>query len=61
MVNNFMNKSKIMKIISGLCMGLGVGVCFGVSMQNVWLGLLMGLGVGLCFGVAFSSIKNDKK
>lgn len=56
-----MNKSKLLKIISGLCIGLGIGICFGIAMDNIWLGLLMGLGVGFCFSAAFSSIKNDKK
>lgn len=56
-----MEKSKLLKIIGGLCIGLGVGLCFGIAMDNIWLGLLMGLGVGLCFSSAFSSINNDKK
>ena len=36
----------------GLCMGMGVGLCFGVAMDNMALGLCMGMGVGLCYSVA---------
>ena len=28
-----MTKDKILKIISGLCVGIGVGACFGVAME----------------------------
>jgi len=54
-----MKNNKIFKIIGGLCIGLGVGCCFGVAMHNLFAGLLLGLGVGLCFAVAFSG--NGKK
>ena len=50
-----MRNNKILKLIAGLCVGLGVGVCFGAAMQNIFTGLLLGLGVGLCFAVAFTS------
>ena len=36
----------------GLCLGMGVGLCFGVAMDNVALGMCMGMSVGLCFSVA---------
>lgn len=36
----------------GLCIGAGIGLCFGVAMDNLALGLCLGLGVGLCYGVA---------
>ena len=50
----------------GLCLGMGVGLCFGVAMDNVALGMCMGMGVGLCFSVALgqhtsSDDKQDKK
>ncbi|MBE5809738.1 MAG: hypothetical protein E7318_02260 [Clostridiales bacterium] len=44
----------------GLCMGLGVGLCFGVAMDNMGLGIALGLGVGLCFCVALGQKKEDK-
>ena len=36
----------------GLCMGVGVGLCFGVAMGNMGLGIALGMGVGLCYCVA---------
>ena len=47
----------------GLCMGMGVGLCFGVAMDNMALGLCMGMGVGLCFSVALGqhAASDDKK
>ena len=50
----------------GLCLGVGVGLCFGVAMDNIALGLCMGMGVGLCFSVALgqpasSDDRKDKK
>ena len=47
----------------GLCMGVGVGLCFGVAMDNIALGMCMGMGVGLCFSVALGqhASSDDKK
>ena len=50
----------------GLCLGMGVGLCFGVAMDNVALGMCMGMGVGLCFSVTLgqhtsSDDKQDEK
>lgn len=45
----------------GLCMGVGVGLCFGVAMSNMVLGLCMGLGIGLCYSVALGSAKGNQK
>lgn len=47
----------------GLCMGLGVGLCFGVAMDNMGLGIALGMGVGLCFCVALGqhTHSDDKK
>ena len=56
-----MDKKRILKIISGLCVGLGVGVCFGIAMDNVITGLLLGLGVGMCYAVAFTSNYDKEK
>ena len=36
----------------GLCLGMGVGLCFGAAMDNIALGMCIGMGVGLCFSVA---------
>ena len=54
-----MEKEKIRKMISGFGVGAGVGVCFGVSMDNIWLGLLLGAGVGLCYATAFGAFRKD--
>lgn len=47
----------------GLCLGMGVGLCFGVAMDNIALGMCMGMGVGLCFSVALGqhTTSDDKK
>lgn len=55
-----MKKNKIIKVISGLFVGAGIGVCFGIATQNILSGILIGLGIGMCFAVAFNSYKNEK-
>lgn len=49
----------IRKFISGLCVGAGIGICFGVSTGNILTGLLLGLGSGLCYAVAFGAFKKE--
>ncbi len=44
----------------GLCIGAGIGLCFGSAMGNMALGIALGMGVGLCFCVALGS-KGEKK
>jgi cyanate permease len=56
-----MDKRKILKVISGLGVGIGVGVCFGAAMNNIVAGIMLGLGVGMCFAVAFTSNGQDDK
>ena len=55
-----MTKDKILKIISGLCVGIGVGACFGVAMHNIVVGLLFGLSIGICFAVTFVCVGRKK-
>lgn len=45
----------------GLCIGAGIGLCFGVAMDNMALGLCMGMGVGLCYSVALGSLGQKKE
>ena len=45
----------------GLCIGLGIGLCFGTAMGNLGAGIALGLGVGLCYCVALGSKGEDKK
>lgn len=45
----------------GLCIGLGIGLCFGTAMGNMGAGIALGLGVGLCYCVALGSKEEDKK
>jgi hypothetical protein len=54
-----MEKNKLLKIIGGLEVGIGVGTCMGVAMNNILAGFLLGIGVGLCFAVAFGAFKKD--
>ena len=44
----------------GLCMGMGVGLCFGVALGNMGVGIALGMGVGLWFCVALGQKKEDK-
>ena len=46
---------------TGLCIGLGIGLCFGTAMGNMGAGIALGLGVGLCYCVALGSKGEDKK
>jgi len=39
----------------GLCIGAGIGLCFGSAMGNMALGIALGMGVGLCFCVALGN------
>ena len=54
-----MNNKKLLKLIGGLCVGVGGGICFGVAMNNIITGIFLGLGVGLCYSVAFGAFKKD--
>ena len=45
----------------GLCIGLGIGLCFGTAMGNMGAGIALGLGVGLCYCVALGRKEEDKK
>ncbi len=44
----------------GLCMGVGIGLCYGVALDNMGLGICLGMGIGLCFSVALGR-KSDAK
>ena len=54
-----MKKINKVKLLSGLGCGLGVGTCFSVAMDNLYLGLLFGLGIGLCYALAFGAFKGE--
>ena len=45
----------------GLCIGLGIGLCFGTAMGNMGTGICLGLGIGLCYCVALGRRKEDKQ
>ena len=55
-----MDKNKLLKLLSGLGIGIGIGTCFGVAMNNIIVGILLGLGVGLCYAVGFGAFKKDE-
>ena len=54
-----MKKDKILKLVSGLCVGIGVGTCLGVAMHKILVGMFLGVGIGLCYAVAFGAFKKD--
>ncbi len=35
----------------GMCLGCGVGMCFGVALGNVSIGMCIGVSVGMCLGL----------
>ncbi len=47
----------------GMCLGCGVGMCFGVAMNNIGVGMCIGMSVGMCLGLALghANDKTDKK
>lgn len=45
----------------GLCIGAGIGLCYGVALDNMGLGLCLGLGIGLCFCVALGHKREDRQ
>lgn len=47
----------------GLCIGVGVGLCFGTAMGNMGLGICLGMGIGLCYSVALGhrNASDDKQ
>ena len=45
----------------GLCIGLGVGLCFGAAMGNMGIGIALGMGIGLCYCVALGRHTTAKK
>ena len=49
-----MEKSRILRIIGGLCIGAGVGICVGVATQEVLSSILIGVGLGLCMCVVLN-------
>ena len=42
-----MNKSKILRTIGGFVCGVGIGICIGITTQNVVSAILVGLGIGI--------------
>lgn len=54
-----MKKNNIQKLLSGICVGLGVGACMGVAMDNILTGLMLGMGIGLCFSTAFGAFRHE--
>lgn len=45
----------------GMCLGMSVGMCFGVAAGNIPLGMCIGVAVGMCIGVALGAQQNNKK
>ena len=39
---------------------MGIGVCFGISFDNLIVGLMLGVGIGMCFAVSFGAFKEDE-
>ena len=56
-----MKNFKLIRIISSILFGSGVGICIGVASKSVITGILVGIGLALCFAVILiSSNRNDK-
>ena len=48
-----MEKEKLMKLISGLGVGIGVGTCMGVAMDNIILGIFIVAFMGITTNWAY--------
>lgn len=44
----------------GMCLGCGVGMCFGVAFDNIGIGMCIGMSVGMCLGLALGHFKDKK-
>ena len=44
----------------GMCLGMSIGMCFGVALDNIALGMCIGMGVGTCLGLALGRINENK-
>ncbi len=42
----------------GMCLGCGIGMCFGVAFDNIGIGMCLGVSVGMCLGLALGSQQN---
>lgn len=53
------NKSSLM----GLCivLGIGIGVAFGVAMNNIGAGIAIGASIGVILAIAFGFVKKEPK
>ena len=45
-------KNRGLRIVGGLLIGAGVGICIGVATENILSAVLIGFGLGLCMAVA---------
>ena len=45
----------------GMCLGCGVGMCFGAAFDNIGIGMCLGISVGMCLGLALGSSKSNPK
>ena len=46
---------------TGLCIGMGIGLCFGTAMGNMATGICLGMCVGLCFCVALGHKREERQ
>lgn len=44
----------------GMCLGLSVGMLFGLAVDNLALGICMGMSVGMCIGLGVEREKKKK-
>jgi cyanate permease len=49
-----MEDKRIVKIIAGFCVGIGVGICIFAASGQILSSILIGVGLGLCLSVAFN-------
>lgn len=55
-----MTKRNVLRLIGGICTGLGIGTCMGVAMHHIFLGMALGAAIGLCFACALGAFKKDE-
>lgn len=44
----------------GMCIGCGIGACFGFAIGNVGIGMCIGVAVGMCIGLVLGPVSQPK-
>lgn len=54
-----MKYKKVLKLISGVLIGVALGLSVVITTNNTFAGIMLGIGVGLCYAVVFGAFKKE--